>query len=67
MNGQYCKSGLAYQDKAADADGNTAKCAITEFLKWNDEKIDSPYWCDPRFNTKHCELHYKVGESDDEI
>jgi hypothetical protein len=48
-NGRFCSSGIAY-----NSDKNEATCTSSTGIFYNDEPLDTPYSCDPRFPYNYC-------------
>jgi hypothetical protein len=48
-NGRFCSSGIAY-----NSDKNEATCTSSTGIFYNDEPLDAPYSCDPRFPYNYC-------------
>lgn len=61
-NGQYCKSGLAFPDWNSTEEGNeyTARCTSTDHIKFNHNRTEAPYKCDPTNNLEFCQLFFNV-------
>ena len=57
FNGQYCKSGIAFAEKATGA-----RCSSTDHIKFDGNKTMTPYACDPTDNGKQCSLFFNVTD-----
>jgi hypothetical protein len=58
----YCKSGIAFPISA-----DKAKCTTTDHIKFKNEKIDSPYKCDPTDNEEHCHLTFNITDYQEDV
>lgn len=61
LNGQYCKSGLAFYNK----DLKAGQCANTYKVMQGDKVLKAPYQCDPTDNELPCKIFYTKDKSFD--
>lgn len=57
QNGKNCKGGIAFP-----LDENTARCSVTDHIKFDGEAIKAPFQCDPTDNSKMCQIHFNITD-----